>query len=144
MTVGKRRVPRRLRARVFQQAGGRCGYCQTDAQIVGPVLEVEHIIPEGASGQTVEENLWLACSSCNRHKGTRTHAQDPVSGRRVRLFNPRRQVWSAHFYWSEDSAYAVGRTACGRATVSALNMNNREIVAARLRWAQVGWHPPDT
>jgi hypothetical protein len=140
--MSKQKVPRRLRERVFQQARSRCGYCQTDIKIVGPALEVEHIIPEGAGGETVEENLWVACGSCNRHKGTRTHAKDPVSGRRVRLFNPRQQIWSGHFRWSEDGTEIISLTACGRATVEALNVNNAEIVAARSRWAQAGWHPP--
>lgn len=140
--MSKRKVPRPLRASVFQQAGSRCGYCQTDIQIVGPVLEVDHIIPEGAGGETVGENLWVACSSCNRHKGIRTHFKDSVSGRRVRLFNPRKQIWSKHFRWSEDGTHIIGLTSCGRATVEALNMNNPEIVAARSRWVQAGWHPP--
>jgi len=35
-----------------------------------------------------------------------------------------------------------GRTAVGRATVTALNMNHPDIVAARRLWIEVGWHPP--
>ena len=140
--MNKQKVPIRLRERIFQQARSRCGYCQTNLEIVGPVLEVDHIIPEGAGGETVEENLWVACSSCNRHKGSRTHFRDPVSGRRVRIFNPRQQSWSRHFRWSEDGTQIIGLTASGRATVEALNMNNSEIVIARFRWVGAGWHPP--
>ncbi|MBI1926599.1 HNH endonuclease [Candidatus Poribacteria bacterium] len=138
----KQKISHRLRERVFQQARSRCGYCQTDGQIVGPVLEVDHMIPQGAGGETVEENLWVACSSCNRHKGSRTHFKDPVSGRRVRFFNPRQQVWSRHFCWSENGTQIIGLTACGRATVEALKMNNSDVVIARTRWVQAGWHPP--
>ncbi|MEE8392307.1 MAG: hypothetical protein V3S14_16135 [Anaerolineae bacterium] len=36
----------------------------------------------------------------------------------------------------------IGLTATGRATVVALRLNNDEIVATRLLWVQVGWHPP--
>ena len=138
----KQKTPRLLRESIFQQARSRCGYCQTDIQIVGPVLEIDHIIPEGAGGETVEENLWVACSSCNRHKGSRTHARDPESGRRIRIFNPRMQIWSRHFHWSGDGTQVIGLTACGRATVEALDINNSEIVAARSRWVGAGWYPP--
>jgi 5-methylcytosine-specific restriction endonuclease McrA len=60
-------------------------------------LDIEHIIPEAAGGPTVRANLWLACHRCNEFKGDRTHATDPVSGKSVRLFNPRTQKWHEHF-----------------------------------------------
>ncbi|MBI1924451.1 HNH endonuclease [Candidatus Poribacteria bacterium] len=107
----------------------------------GPVLTVDHIIPRAKGGKTVEENLWLACRWCNEHKHDRTHARDPITQRRVRLFNPRKQVWPEHFRWSEDGTQVMGLTPCGRVTVEALNMNNPEIVAARCFWTQAGRHP---
>jgi hypothetical protein len=58
------------------------------------------------------------------------------------LFNPRRQLWREHFVWSGDGTQIIGLTACGRATVLALKMNNDDIVAARRLWVSVGWHPP--
>jgi hypothetical protein len=51
-------------------------------------------------------------------------------------------MWSKHFRWSEDGTQIIGLTPCGRVTVLALNMNNPDIVAARSRWVQAGWHPP--
>ena len=57
------------------------------------------------------------------------------------LFNPRQQSWVEHFAWSEDSTEIIGLTACGRATVEALKMNNLRMVRARRLWASVGWHP---
>jgi hypothetical protein len=59
------------------------------------------------------------------------------------LFNPRRQKWKTHFRWSEDGIEIMGVTACGRATVIALQMNRPEIVAARWLWVQAGWWPPE-
>jgi len=67
---------------------------------------------------------------------------DPLSGRRVRLFNPRRQQWKRHFRWSEDGTLIIGQTACGRATVIALNLNNLVAVTVRRNWVAAGWHPP--
>ena len=39
--------------------------------------------------------------------------------------------------------HIVGITAVGRATVQALKLNRSTLVAARRRWVEVGWHPPD-
>jgi 5-methylcytosine-specific restriction endonuclease McrA len=64
----KARVPRPLRERVARTAGYCCGYCRTPQSIAGFRLSIEHIIPEAKGGQTVEENLWLACHGCNELK----------------------------------------------------------------------------
>jgi len=139
----KRRVSPRLRQRMAEQADYRCGYCLTSQKITGARMEIDPIIPESAGGATTEENLWLACSSCNEFKGAQTHAQDAVTGRRVRRFNPRKQRWQVHFAWSADGTEIMGLTVCGRATVIALQMNHEDIVRARKRWVSVGWWPPE-
>jgi hypothetical protein len=142
MTARKGRVPRQLRERVAKTAGWACGYCRTPESIAAFRLNIEHIIPEARGGQTIEENLWLSCHSCNEFKGARLHARDPVTKRRVRLWNPRRQNWHDHFEWSIDGTEILGKTTCGRATVMLLRLNRPELVAARLLWVQVGWWPP--
>jgi hypothetical protein len=142
MTARKRRVSRLLRERIAQAAGYCCGYCRTPERIAGFRLTIEHIIPEARRGKTIEENLWLACHACNECKGVRVQARDPETGKRVRLWNPRRQQWRDHFRWSEDGTEIVGLTPAGRATVAALELNRREVVAARWLWVQVGWWPP--
>ena len=131
-----------IRARVRAQARNRCGYCQSLQQYVLGLLEVDHIIPKAKGGTDEEENLWLACRMCNSFKGIQTHGRDPVTGRRVRLFNSRRQAWPRHFLWSEDGTRIIGRTACGRATVVALQLNHMIAVVVRREWVAAGWHPP--
>lgn len=142
MSARKARVPRRLRERVAQAAGYRCGYCRTPERITGLRLSIEHIIPEARGGKTVEGNLWLACHACNEFKGARVQGVDPATKKRCRLWNPRRQKWHEHFGWSDDGTALVGRTPRGRATVAALQLNRPELVAARSLWVQVGWWPP--
>jgi hypothetical protein len=93
-------------------------------------------------GSNDEANLWLACALCNRGKRDQTHGQDPVTGRRVRLFNPRRQQWKRHVQWSADGTEIIGRTVCGRATVAALHLNSDLAVLVRTNWIKAGWHPP--
>lgn len=132
-----------LRARLFEQADNRCGYCLTHQDYIPWVLEIEHIIPVAKGGGDEEANLWVACHSCNLYKGSKTHAHDPLTGRLTPLFNPRQQQWSRHFRWSQDGAFIEGRTACGRATIIALNLNNLVVVTVRRNWVTAGWHPPD-
>jgi hypothetical protein len=135
-------IPKALRDKVAAQARHRCGYCLTAEVIVGTPMEVDHLIPEALGGSTVEENLWLACSLCNGHKGNRIAALDPTSGEVVRLFDPRRQNWREHFQWTPEGDRLLGLTPVGRATVAALNLNRPSLVVARRAWVTVGWHPP--
>jgi hypothetical protein len=141
MSAGKARVPRRLRIQVANAASHRCGYCRTPESIAGFRLVMDHIIPEVRGGKTVFENLWLACHACNGFKATRIHGRDPVTGKRVRLWNPQRQKWLDHFRWSADGTEIIGITPCGRTTVETLQLNRPELVAARSLWVQVGWWP---
>lgn len=141
--MSKTYISKNLRARVSQQARYRCGYCLTSEAIVGIPMEIDHIIPESLGGSTREDNLWLACSLCNEHKGCRIAALDPQTGEMVRLFNPRYQVWLEHFSWSVSGDRIIGQTATGRATVVTLQLNRPSLVKARQAWVAVGWHPPD-
>ena len=131
-----------IRAQLRAEARDRCGYCQTQQVLAYGPLEVDHIVPVAADGSDAVDNLWLACRPCNQHKGAQTHGHDPLTGRRARLFNPRRQSWKRHFRWSEDGTQVIGRTVCGRATVEALRLNNPFAVETRRFWVKAGWHPP--
>lgn len=131
-----------LRTQVRLAAANRCGYCLTHQSYVPWTLEIEHIIPRALGGSNAEDNLWLACRSCNLFKGRQIHGTDPVTGRRVRLFNPRQQWWRRHFRWSQDGVFIIGRTATGRATVGALNLNSMVAITVRRNWVAAGWHPP--
>ncbi|HHJ07215.1 MAG TPA: HNH endonuclease [Anaerolineae bacterium] len=136
-------IPKKLRERVAAQAKHRCGYCLTAESIVGTPMEIDHIIPLSLGGLTEEDNLWLACSLCNNHKGNRIAMVDPFTGESAPLFNPRRQVWREHFSWTQAGDRIIGLTVTGRVTVIALNLNRPSLVVSRQAWATVGWHPPN-
>jgi HNH endonuclease len=138
----RRRLSQTTIAKVRAIAGNRCGYCLAPQRYAMHVLEVEHIVPRAAGGGNNVENLWLACRLCNNAKGVKTHSNDPLTRRRVRLFNPRKQMWRRHFYWSSDGTKVIGRTICGRATVEALRLNNEIALVVRQNWVKAGWHPP--
>jgi 5-methylcytosine-specific restriction endonuclease McrA len=91
-------VPEAVRASVRAAAGNRCGYCLSPQSLVLGWLEIEHIIPTAADGTDEPENLWLSCRLCNGFKGARVESPDPLTGQRVRLFDP--------------TAPTLGRTFC--------------------------------
>lgn len=127
---------------VRSDAGDLRGYCLCAETMLGIAHEMEHIVPEAAGGETIRENLWIACRRCNSFKSSRCDAQDQVSGKTAPLFHPRKNVWIEHFRWSSDGTLIVGLTASGRATVDALQLNHPLIVAAREMWVRIGVHPP--
>ncbi len=131
-----------LRKQLREKDKSRCAYCLTSEQNTGQSMTVDHIIPISAGGSATFENLCLACRNCNEFKGSQTTARDPLTYKILPLFHPRRHNWSDHFVWDESGVYIKGLTATGRATITALNMNNPVIAAARRRWISVGWHPP--
>ena len=136
------RIPADVRRRVAEAGRYRCGYCLTAQAIIGPLLEIDHVIPVARGGSDEEDNLVLACPLCNGHKAGKVEALDLDTDTPVPLFNPRQQAWHEHFEWSDDGTVIRGTTAIGRATVIALGMNHPDMLAARALWVSAGWHPP--
>jgi hypothetical protein len=67
---------------------------------------------------------------------------DPVTNSTVPIFNPRTQIWNEHFEMSKNGTQIIGKTPIGRGTVEALKLNDERVVAVRVEWVAVGWHPP--
>lgn len=126
---------------VWRRASDRCEYCRIH-QIDEPFyrLHVEHIVARQHGGTEALENLALACHHDNDHKGPNLSGIDPLSGKVVRLFHPRRQRWSRHFRF--DGPVIVGRTQCGRATVAVLALNALDRVELRAELIAEGVFPP--
>lgn len=135
-------IPDPIRQRIRAAAQNRCGYCLSPQPLVFGWLEVEHLLPGGKGGGDAEENLWLACRLCNGYKAAQTRTVDPVSGESVDLYNPRNQVWTTHFKWSDAGTHILGLTPTGRATVIALQLNNSIALMVRREWVSAGWRPP--
>ena len=91
---------------------------------------------EKDGGITEEQNLALACSLCNRYKGTNPGSLDPVNGRLVPFFYPRNDRWSAHFRRVEGML--LPRSPKGRVTTRVLRLNTPERVAERVLLVAAG------
>lgn len=138
----RRAVSRTMQAQIRQRAQALCEYCHTAEQWQYVPFTVDHIVPLVHGGMTTLTNLALACFHCNRRKSAQQTGLDPASGVVVPLFHPRQQRWLDHFVWSADGLLVAGRTATGRATITALALNRERAVAIRAADVAVGRHPP--
>lgn len=141
--MSKTKIPDHLRELVLTDSKRQCGYCLAPEARTWGGLEIDHIVPESKNGQTSRENLWAACSPCNRAKSDNVEGTDPQTGQKERFFNPRTQAWPEHFQWSADGLEIEGRTATGRATVAALKFNKPLQVENRRNWINgPSWSQP--
>ncbi|MGE4096587.1 MAG: hypothetical protein AB7G75_37810, partial [Candidatus Binatia bacterium] len=89
--------------------------------------------------QTELSNVALACPHCNARKWAYVDGEDPESGQRAALFNPRTQKWEDHFQWSEQHPFTiVGTSAHGGATEARLHMNHPDLVSIRRLLTELG------
>ena len=139
--MAREAIPRLVRRRVRDRAGDRCEYCRHPASHSCAPFVWEHVVPRVLGARSSMAELAWACPACNGHKYSKTHVPDPLNGRTVPLFNPRRQRWLRHFAWSADLLHIEGRTATGRATAVALQLNCRALVNLRKALRSVGEHP---
>ena len=118
-----------LRKLVVRRAENRCEYCRLSQKGQEATFHIDHIFPVASGGETVAENLALACVSCSLRKGAKETAIDPNTKKKVAIFHPRKDVWKEHFAWK--GVRVEGLTAVGRATVKTLNLNRPLILAIR-------------
>lgn len=128
-----------LRKLVIRRAENRCEYCQLSQKGQEATFHVDHIFPVASGGETTAENLALACVSCSLRKGAKEAAFDRKTEKQVKIFHPRKDVWSEHFEWQQT--IVKGKTAKGRATIELLNLNRRLILAIREEEILLGRHP---
>lgn len=140
MTEGRPSVHQR--AIVRERASGRCEYCQSQERFSPQAFSIEHIVPLHSGGESLVDNLALACQGCNNHKYIRTTATDPDRDEEVSLFHPRLHHWEEHFSWDDSYTRIVGVTAIGRATVQALQLNRVGLINLRRLLRNQNEHPP--
>ena len=140
--MSKTHIPIAFRRETESRFNGRCAFCRSPFELMNVTFEVDHIIPEKRGGLTRQENLAYTCPLCNAFKAARIRGTDPVSRQEVLLFHPRKQNWERHFRWSADQITIEGRTKNGRATVSALQLNNPNLTRLRIIWLAIGSSPP--
>jgi 5-methylcytosine-specific restriction endonuclease McrA len=133
-------IPDALVRRVRQRAGNRCEYCLLPQATQEAKFHIDHVFPVKHGGKSSLDNLALSCVTCSLRKGARILVPDPITKRRVTVYNPRKHPWHDHFEWTQ-SWKILGKTSIGRATLVALGMNRVSVVAIRRAWAVLGEFP---
>ena len=122
-----------LRRLVYERANYACEYCLMPEIAAFVSHQIDHVIAEKHGGQTKVDNLALACTICNKYKGSDLTSIDPLSGSIIRLYHPRRDCWRDHFQWEEGKILPM--TSIGNVTVRLLQINRAERVKERrLLW----------
>lgn len=125
---------------VIARANNRCEYCALAQEGQEATFHIDHVVPVIVGGQTISENLALACVSCSLRKSARQLIFDLESGEQVPVFNPRQESWQEHFRW--QGVLVVGLTPIGRATIVALDLNRELILSIREVEMFLQRHPP--
>lgn len=136
------KISKDLDLEIREASKNRCGYCLSPQSLTSHKLEIEHIYLISKGGNSKKENLCLACRHCNLHKSAKIFGFDVVSAKKVKLFNPKRQIWTEHFGWDREKTSIIGKTPCGRATIYALKLNDDLQTNARKVWKLTGLFPP--
>lgn len=129
-----------LRRIVSERSGDSCEYCliHSDDTIYG--CQVDHIIAEKHFGETVADNLAMACVFCNRFKGSDIGSLASSTGEFTRFFNPRTDRWDEHFGF--DQFRVVSLTQIGEVTISIFQMNHHDRILERQMLQIDGRFPP--
>lgn len=130
------------RAEAAARAGHRCEYCRLPTRGQVATFPIDHVIPKTVGGTNGVENLALTCPHCNAHKWTAVEGPDPETGEAVRFFHPRQDEWEDHFEWSADHPGELdGKTSIGRATITALRINDPDMIDLRVLLAELTLFP---
>jgi hypothetical protein len=122
-------IPVELRRAVISRAERLCEYCLIHEDDTFFGCQVDHIIAEKHGGETSFANLAMACTNCNRAKGSDIGTL--VNGVLVRFFSPRSDIWAEHFALAHDGITIIAKSEIGQATTKILAMNTAERLLER-------------
>lgn len=129
-----------LRKTVSDRAKNQCEYCLLHEDDSAYTHEIDHIIPEKHRGETIADNLCLACLDCNRNNGSDFASFDPETDKVALLFHPRNDSWGDHF--ELKGAGIVPLSSIGRVTVFVLKLNDPKRLAHRRLLIAAKRYPP--
>lgn len=121
----------------MKRAVFRCEYCLVPDFVAGVKYEIDHIISQKHGGDSAIDNLAYCCRFCNSSKGPIISSFTGDPKQLLPLFNPRRDVWSAHFFYDEEG-YAHAKSLIGEGTIGILNFNSPRMVERRASFIRDG------
>lgn len=132
-----RYISENLRRQVEERANDICEYCFVPIEETYFGGEIDHIVGIKHGGETVLENLALACQLCNRSKGSDLGSNTSITNTLTRFYNPRIDVWSEHFQIDENTLI-ISLTEIGEVTARIFKFNDFERVLERQGLIELG------
>ena len=131
----------RFYLKVSKRAGKICEYCLAPELALNFLFEVEHTIPRVLGGKTELENSALACRSCNIFKSDHLSGINESGLNTERLYNPRKDDWTEHFYIDLENFMILGLSEIGKGTINRLRLNNSLQIQAGKQWYRMELFP---
>ena len=131
------------RKQVAKRASNHCEYCLANSEYAFHTFPIDHILPISLGGTDDLDNLAYSCQFCNNSKYNKIECIDPIRNEKVKLYNPRIDIWTDHFIWDQPKTSIIGISPIGRATVHCLKVNRPEAVNLREVLRRFGIHPPN-
>ena len=129
-----------LRRQVIARAESVCEYCLIHEDDTFFGCHVDHVISEKHGGLTQADNLALACTFCNLHKGSDIGSLSS-DGVLTRFFNPRMDGWAEHFELIDFVIEPL--TSVGEVTARIFQFNIGDRIVERQALADAGRYPSD-
>lgn len=133
------RISEKLRQQIAKNANFKCEYCLTPEFFLATTFHIDHIRSIKHGGKTLLQNLAYACPHCNQNKGSDI-ASFTDEDELVRLFNPRKDVWSEHFEVIASGIFSP-LFSIGEVTINTLSFNQAERVIFRKSLIEIGVIP---
>ena len=130
------RISEKLRQQIAKNANFKCEYCLTPEFFLATTFHIDHIRSIKHGGKTLLQNLAYACPHCNQNKGSDI-ASYTDEDELVRLFNPRKDVWSEHFEVIASGIFSP-LSSIGEVTINTLSFNQTERVIFRKSLIEIG------
>ena len=128
-----------LRRFVASRSDFLCEYCLIHEEDTFWGCQIDYIDSVKNGGRSEPDNLVSVCVFCRRGKNADIGSLLGRTGELVRVFDPRQDEWSDHFYLEE--LVIKPRTHIGEVTVEILKFNSVERILERRTLNQVGRFP---
>lgn len=140
--MSKRYIPIDVKRRVEEIANGYCEYCKSRDDFSTSFFEFDHIIAIAKGGTNEFNNIARSCGFCNGLKHDKIAGIDPITQKEYPLFNPRKNIWTDHFKWSDDFTKMIALTPIARVTIQTLQLNRPTLINIRKALLLLKKHPP--
>jgi hypothetical protein len=118
-----------IRKLVAERANYLCEYCLISEKDTILGCAIDHIISLKHGGSSDPDNLAYCCVYCNRFKGSDIGSIILEKKEFVRFYNPRWDVWSAHF--KLNNTKIEPRSNIGQVTARILGFNDQDRLLER-------------